>query len=244
MDHKQAMQARHSVRAYKDTPIAPQTLASLKAYAEECNRESGLNIQIVTDEPRAFDSAMAHYGHFSGVTSYIALIGKKGAELDEKCGYYGEKLVLEAQTLGLNTCWVAMSYKKHPEAYTVNAGEKLALVISLGYGKTPGHSHKSKTPQEVVQGDLAAMPDWFKAGVDAALLAPTAVNQQKFRFGLSGGAVTAKAGLGFYAKVDLGIAKYHFELGAGKENFAWAQSRGFAAERKEMKDERGMSATP
>jgi hypothetical protein len=25
-----------------------------------------------------------------------------------------------------------------------------------------------------------------------------------------------------YSKMDLGIVKYHFELGAGKENFEWA----------------------
>ena len=65
-------------------------------------------------------------------------------------------------------------------------------------------------------------PDWFLRGVDAALLAPTAMNQQKFMFRLENGRVSARAGLGFYSKVDLGIAKYHFELGAGKANFQWA----------------------
>ena len=66
------------------------------------------------------------------------------------------------------------------------------------------------------------MPDWFKNGIDAALLAPTAMNQQKFVFSLNGDVVSAKAGVGFYSKIDLGIAKYHFEVGAGKENFRWA----------------------
>ena len=66
------------------------------------------------------------------------------------------------------------------------------------------------------------MPDWFRKGMEAAQLAPTAVNQQKFLFTLSdGNTVTAKAIGGFYDKVDLGIVKYHFEIGAGKENFSW-----------------------
>ena len=186
----------------------------------ELNGRSGLHIQLITHEPKAFDSPMAHYGKFSGVTDYIAMIGKKDDELEEKCGYYGEKLVLFAQQLGLNTCWVAVSYKKIKTAYMLDAGEKLCIVIAIGYGKTQGVPHKSKAPSEVA--DMGDVPEWFKKGVEAALLAPTAVNQQKFFFAIADGKVSAKAGRGFYSRIDLGIAKCHFELGAGKKNFNWA----------------------
>lgn len=67
---------------------------------------------------------MAHYGKFSGVTNYIAMIGRKSSELGEKCGYYGERLVLKAQELGLNTCWVAMTYSKIKNAFIVGQGRK------------------------------------------------------------------------------------------------------------------------
>ncbi|MGM9553676.1 MAG: nitroreductase family protein [Faecousia sp.] len=214
------MQSRHSVRQYTDRPIEAAALAALQAEIKECNKESGLHIQLVTNEPKAFDGFMAHYGKFSGVTNYIALIGKKGKELDEKCGYFGERLVLAAQALGLNTCWVAMSYSKVSGAYQVEKGEKLTVVIALGYGKTQGAAHKTKSPTEV--SNLSAdTPAWFNDGVTAALLAPTAMNQQKFFLTYADGKVTASAGRGFYTKIDLGIVKYHFELGAGKENFRW-----------------------
>ena len=221
MDLKEAMQTRHSVRQYKDQPLSVEVIAALQEEIAACNRESGLHIQLVTNEPRAFDGFMAHYGKFSGVTSYLALIGKKGPELDEKCGYFGQRLVLKAQQLGLNTCWVAMSYTKIKTAFTVDKGEKLCVVIALGYGATQGVPHKSRPFSEVAKAD-GQMPDWFKNGVEAALLAPTAMNQQKFLFTLSGDKVSAKAGRGFYTKLDLGIVKYHFELGAGKDRFAWA----------------------
>lgn len=222
MNVMEAMTARHSVRQYEDKAIEPEKLAALEQEITACNQEGGLHIQLVKDEPRAFDGFMAHYGKFSGVRNYIALIGPKSADLDEKCGYYGERLVLLAQTLGLNTCWVAMTYSKIKTAFTVDAGEKLCVVISLGYGKTQGTGHgKSKTFEEVtkISGEV---PAWFRSGVEAALLAPTAMNQQKFLLTLNGNQVTAKAGVAFYSKVDLGIVKYHFELGAGKENFSWA----------------------
>ena len=221
MDINEAMRARHSVRAYEQRSLDGEAKDVLEGRIAELNEQSGLHIQLITGEPKAFDGPMAHYGKFSSVTDYIAMIGKKGADLEEKCGYYGEKLVLLAQQLGLNTCWVAMTYSRIKTAYKLDAGEKLCIVIAIGYGKTQGVPHKSKTPLEVadMSGDV---PEWFKKGVEAALLAPTAVNQQKFFFTLADGKVSAKAGRAFYSRIDLGIAKCHFELGAGKENFSWA----------------------
>ena len=216
----EAMNRRHSVRQYTGRPIEADALQALQSEIDACNREGGLHIQLVTNEPKAFDCFMAHYGKFSGVTNYIALVGKRGKELDEACGYYGQRLVLKAQQLGLNTCWVALTYKKVPNAFTVDKGEKLAVVIALGYGKTQGVSRSSKSPEQV-SNLTETSPDWFKAGVAAALLAPTAVNQQRFYLRCEGDTVNAKAGTGFYTKMDLGIVKYHFELGAKKENFQW-----------------------
>ena len=148
----------------------------------------------------------------------IALIGDPGAA--ELCGYYGEKLVLEAQMMGLNTCWIGLSYKKVPGRYVIAPGEKLHLIISIGYGATQGVPSKSK-PVEKVSKCNGDMPEWFRHGVEAALLAPTAVNQQKFRFELVGDRVRATTGWGFYSHVDLGIAKLHFELGSGKPSSIW-----------------------
>ena len=217
----QAMKERHSVRSYLEKPIDPQSVQLLRAFIDSCNRESGLHMQLVLNEPNAFSGLMAHYGKFSGVQNYIAVVGKKGSELEEKSGYFGEKVVLYAQSLGLNTCWVAMTYSKIKTAFQIDAGEKLCLVISIGYGQTQGVPHQSKLRESVMKA-VSNPPAWFLQGIDAALLAPTAMNQQKFTFSLQGNTVSAKAGIGFYSKIDLGIAKYHFEVGAGKENFRWA----------------------
>lgn len=221
MEPMEIMKLRHSVRQYKNKPLETELISALQSEIDDCNRKSGLHIQLITNEPKAFDSFMAHYGKFSGVTNYIALIGKKGPGLEEACGYYGEHLVLKAQEMGLNTCWVAMTYSKVKTAYKVEKGEKLCIVIALGYGAVQGVPHNSKKLPEVAKAE-GKMPEWFQKGAEAALLAPTAMNQQKFSFTLSGNKVSAKAGSGFYTKIDLGIAKYHFELGAGKEHFSWA----------------------
>ena len=226
MTLQDAITARHSVRKYIDKEIPADIVTALQDKIAEYNKVGNLNIQLVLNETRAF-TGMLSYGSFSGVRNYFVMVGKKGADLDERVGYYGEQLVLLAQTLGLNTCWVGLSYRKVPEAYNVGKDEKLACMIALGYGETQGVRHKIKTIEQVSNAsDLT--PAWFKRGVEAALLAPTAVNQQKFSFeyvGMSNNRHLVRAKKGFsmigYTQMDLGIAKYHFEIGAGKVNFDW-----------------------
>ena len=211
------MKQRHSVRQYTEQSIEPEKRVILNDLVEKINHEAGLHIQMVYDDPKCFDSFMAHYGNFKGVRNYIALIGKKSPKLDETLGYYGEMLVLEAQKLGLNTCWVALTHGKSKAV--VNNGEKLVCLISIGYGTTQGVEHKNKTLQELCNYS-EQMPDWFLEGMNAALLAPTAMNQQKFYFELlSNGNVKESCGRGFYTKLDLGIVEYHFEVVSGKKIF-------------------------
>lgn len=215
MEIIEIMKARHSVRQYTNKPIEQEKRNILDNMVKSINNESGLHIQIIYDEPKCFDSFMAHYGKFSGVQSYIALVGKKSSSLDESLGFYGEKLVLKAQELGLNTCWVAMTHGKSKAV--IGKGEKLICLISLGYGATPGVEHKSKPMVELCKCP-ETMPKWFQDGINAALLAPTAMNQQKFRFELlSNGNIKLTCGSGFYTKLDKGIAKYHFEAVTGKK---------------------------
>ena len=210
----EAIDARHSVRAYLDKPIDPETRRRLDEFLAGCNQESGLNIFIRYDDPDGFDSRLAHYGSFRNVRNYIVLSGKKSDDFDYLCGYFGEKIVLFAQQLGLNTCWAALTFNKKKVKELIPAGETLCMVIALGYGTTPGSNRKSKTAQDVTEG--TANLEWFNTGIAAALKAPTAVNQQKFQFCLKDGEPFIRVkGLGAYTKVDLGIVAYHFEVASG-----------------------------
>ena len=209
MDMLDLMKQRHSVLQYTDRVIEPEKRSALNDFIQKINQSAGLNIQIFYEEPKCFDSMMAHYGKFTDVKNYIALVGSKGDKLEEALGYYGEQIVLKAQELGLNTCWVAMTHGKSKAK--IDKGEKEVCLISLGYGCTNGVTHKVKSLPEVCN-YRDGMPDWFLNGMEAALLAPTAMNQQKFYFELlPSGDVKATSGKGFYTKLDLGIVKYHFE---------------------------------
>lgn len=226
MNNEEAIVARHSVRAYTDEPIGQTDRQALQEEIDACNAEGNLHISLVCDEPQAFDSTLAHYGKFSNVRNYLVLAGKPAPDLDERCGYHGERIVLLAQRLGLNTCWVGLTFKKRFVKKALAPGEKLVIVIAIGHGETDGQARPSKFPADVSEPAQDA-PAWFSNGVEAALLAPTAMNQQRFRFTLrseegdDAPVVDATAKAGAYTLVDLGIAKLHFEIGAGPERFTW-----------------------
>ncbi len=227
MTIREAIEARHSVRAYKNEPLAEDICRRLEEEIAEVNQKGNLHVQLIQNEPKAFLGTLAKYGKFRNVSSYLVMAGERSGDLDERIGYYGEHLVLLAQTLGLNTCWVGLSYKKIPGTYVLGEGEVIKAYIAIGYGETQGASHKIKTVEQVSNAtDIT--PSWFKRGVQSALLAPTAVNQQKFSFeyvGMNDNRHQVRAKKGFsligYTQMDLGIAKYHFEIGAGIDNFDW-----------------------
>jgi hypothetical protein len=220
MNILEIMLARHSVRRYNNKEIEAGTIKTLEDCIATCNQESGLHIQLCLHQPDAFMSMKARYGKFENVQHYIALVGKKEDSLQEKVGYYGERIVLQATKLHLGTCWVGGTYNKNKCHVDIADNEKLVCVISLGYFDHDGVPHKTKSI-EALSKITDSMPSWFMEGMKAVQLAPTALNQQKFVFSLNGTNVSAKAKIGPYTKLDLGIVKYHFELGAGKHNFTW-----------------------
>ena len=220
MELLDAIKQRHSVRSYLDKPIDTDVRDELRKYIDKCNQEGNLHIQLIENEPQAFAKGLFHYGLFSNVKNYIALVGKGDSTFDERCGYYGEKIVLKAQMLGLNTCWVGGTYKKIESVVDLKPSEKFLMVIAIGYGENQGREHKYKKVKDLSIG-YPDLPDWFIKGVEAVAMAPSALNQHSYRFGLRDEKVYVKKGLGIALDTDIGIAKYHFEVTAGKDSSIW-----------------------
>ncbi|XQP54987.1 MAG: nitroreductase family protein [Mycoplasmoidaceae bacterium] len=209
----QAIKARHAVRHFDGEPISGKEKQELLAFIKQVNKESGLNMQLIVNEPKAFGGLKAKICNFTGCVNYLAIIGPNDKNLGEKAGYYGEQVVLKAQQLGLNSCWVALTFNKVKNAYSIPKGQKLALVVALGYGTTQGHPHQSKKFKDVVV-NKGKLPRWFINGVKCALLAPTGRNQQGFRIKLESNGKVRIVNKSLCKHVDLGIVKYHFMVGS------------------------------
>ena len=217
MTELEAVYARHSVRNYTDKKIEQDIIRQLNELIDACNREGNLHLQLCEDAGNTYNKLLNKAMGLGSAPSVIACIGHDDETLDERVGYYGEKIVLKAQQLGLNTCWAGTFNRKNIPG-TVEAGERLVISIAIGYGAHQGKVRKSKTISQVTSGK-ADKPDWFIKGTELALLAPTAINQQKFEIRLNeDDTVTFINKGGIMAGVDLGIVKYHFELASRIED--------------------------
>jgi hypothetical protein len=217
----EAMKKRHTVRKYMNRQLPKEIIEKLNARIKENNEKYGLHVQLVTENTDAF-GGLIKLILAKGVRNYIVLTGKNTPDVDEKLGYCGIDVALFAQTLGLNSWWVGgtFSKKKVSRIAGVSDNEKMTGVIAIGYGAEQGKPHKSKKA-EGVSSYKGTVPEWFEKGVEAALLAPTALNKQAFMIKGDTNKVSISCSNGIFTGTDLGIVKYHFEVGAGKENFEW-----------------------
>ncbi len=221
MELKEAMEARHTVRKYKNEPLSEDVIRQLNERIDAQNQNYGLNMQFVTNNKDSLPGIIALMMS-KGVQNYIILAGPDSADVDEKLGYSSADLMLYAQTLGLNTWWIGGMFSRKGVRKNSNAGDnaKIIGIVAVGYGENQGAAHKSKSASEISSYEGTA-PEWFKEGVSAALLAPTAMNKQAFTIKGKGNKVSMTCNNGSFSSVDLGIGKYHFELGAGIDNFTW-----------------------
>lgn len=218
MDFKEAMRQRHMVRRYMDQPLSSEIVKELDGYIDRMNLSYGLSVELKTEDSSAFH-AVIKLILAKGVRNFFVMAGKDAPDLDERLGYCGAGLMLYAQTLGLNTWWVGGTFSRKRMA-EISHGNRVAGVVAVGYGQTQGVPHKTKKPEQV--GSYSGEePEWFRQGINAALLAPTALAKQAFMIKGLGNKVSIQCENGIFSGVDTGLVKYHFELGAGKENFEW-----------------------
>ena len=220
-----AIWKRRSVRKYLEKQIDEDKIRQLEGTISALNELSGLNIEFIENSD-AFRSVKAV--RFKNVRSVIVIKGRTNdPDRFEKCGYYGEQIILEATALGLGTCWVAVSYSK--SSLKTKDDEDIVCVISIGYGAegisgsadVPDAPHrKTISISEFLDGSTD-VPDWVTAAMKAVQFAPTALNSQKARFKYADGTLSVmipSSRIGTTDKlnlIDLGIIKLHFELAAG-----------------------------
>lgn len=217
MNLKEAMVKRHAVRKYTDKELSKELIDDLNKRIEENNNKYNLNMKLMINNKKAV-SAIIKLILAKGVKNYIILAGDDKDELAERLGYSGADLMLYTQTLGLNTWLVGETFNKGVSQFVDN--KKVIGIIALGFGQTQGIQHKSKSFNDVATYD-GKIPEWFNKGVEAALLAPTALNKQDFKINGKDNKVKIECDESIFTGINLGLVKYHFELGAGKNNFEW-----------------------
>lgn len=227
MTLQEAALKRFSQHRYTPEPISLAQRRQLEKVIEYSNQRSGLHMRLICGDDAPFSGGRKYP---NGTDSYFLLAGPKGlAHMEEKCGYYGEEAVLTATTMGLDTCWLGGTYNR--EKCMVLPGDDLVCVVAVGRGKPGSQPRRAlKDPIDLSTSTTSSesVPGWFAAGVEAVRLAPSAADRQGYRFRWSNsGAMVRLEGGGSFALVDLGIAKFHFELGAHGGTWTWGDGGTF-----------------
>jgi len=220
---RSAIENRISRRKFEREPVTTKEMEKITSLINELNEVSGLSMVFMEDGSGAFQKLRKSYGLFSNVRSVILMKGKKeDKDLKEKIGYYGEVLVLDMTDSGLGTCWVGGTFDK--DELTVDDSEELACVVLTGKVAAPSVKEKMvrsishrkvKSMEERIVSDQP-LPQWVQDGMKAVLLAPSAKNTQKAIFKYENNILSAQIADDYPMDlIDLGIAKKHFELGAG-----------------------------
>ena len=229
---KEAMYKRHSRRSYLREKLRDEDAAFLKERIHMYNQKHGLHMKLVCGHPEIFKGFRNSYGMFHNVENFIMMMGNsRDVYMQEKLGYFGERLILEAVERNMGTCWVGGTFAKDALKPYVKEDEKLYCVIAIGYTahkktlKEQLISHATRRRGKTVEemSDITAYsPDWMKNGMEAVQLAPSALFKQPVRFRQEKDRVYAEvAHTDSFEMVDLGIAMMHFEIGAQEGTWTW-----------------------
>ncbi|MFZ5943123.1 MAG: nitroreductase family protein [Bacillota bacterium] len=232
----EAIAKRRSRRQFFGQSLTREHLYHLKEFITEINSTSqGYRAALVLDSPEdVFKGGIGSYGKIKDAPAYIAFVGDMtNPNVQELTGYFGEAVILEATALGLATCWVGGFFKPGvvSKEIVIAGDEKVLAVTPVGYARKEytfeekimsgfAVSHKRKELQNLVSGDEpSGWSLWIKKGLEAARLAPSAVNRQPWRFHVENSGVRLyldkpQDTYKISKRLDCGIAMLHFEIGA------------------------------
>jgi len=233
-----AIATRRSHRRYEERQVAPDLLDRLNDFCRQWRPFPSARAVLVTEAPEAvFRGALGTLGKVKNAPLFVAFIGQMDdPAVQEKVGYTGEGVVLEAEALGLGTCWVGGFFRPNvaAELTGVTPGERVLCVTPVGYALQSlsledrvmsgfGSHHKRRPLESLVSGLAAAeWPAWVRPVLEAARMAPSAGNRQPWAFYVEPDGIiisTHSPGpeLAVSRRLDCGIAMLHLEIGARQQ---------------------------
>jgi len=217
------------------TDLEEGQLAHLHDVCREFRPFKEARADVTVQSPdRIFKGAVGPYGKIKGARALIVFTGDMAdPNVQEKVGYLGEAIILEATAMGLATCWVGGFFRPKVAASVVRTtkNERVLAVTPVGRavdGLTReerimtgfGRNHRRRPLEEMVSGlERADWPEWVEAALQAARIAPSAINRQPWRFHIESDSITVSVDnprftFGISKRLDCGIAMLHIEVAA------------------------------
>ena len=237
----QAIFQRHSRRQFNNKPLPEEITNNLIKVQEELTAHlPGARIVFVNQDPDAiFSGIIGSYGKIKKAPTYAVFIGDmRDSNIQEKVGYLGECFILEATAIGLGTCWVGGFFRPEVVAQQVKIEtyEKVLSVTPVGFADASysftekmmsgmvGSKKRKPLNELCLTEDQTGWPIWVKSALEAARLAPSAVNRQPWRFSVENNMITVSEDSengtadksNISKRLDCGIAMAHIQIAALK----------------------------
>ncbi len=183
MNLYQAIFQRSSVRKYRMEPISDELLTRIGSFYEQIDPLfPGIETEIGIVENvagrhlcRGFFGLMAPY--------YLTIYSENRDRSEMNAGYIGEQISLYMLTLGIGSCFLgAVSLAGTPKH---RSDKELVIVMAFGFPATR-LTRRVEDAKRLPIRDLCVYKDqpksWMTEVIEAARLAPSAMNRQPWRF--------------------------------------------------------------
>lgn len=230
----EAIYQRKSIRSYTAQAPTDQMLQGLREVADQMRSVCpAARAVVVPNAPKKiFKGIIGSYGGVHGAPACAVFIADTAHRHHQmQLGYLGEAIILEATALGLATCWIGgfFSASLAKQLAPIRPEERIIAVTPLGYPdvvrwdekliKSAARSNTRKSLAEICQPAPEEWPSWGRSGLEAARLAPSALNRQPWRFTWQNEEVTIAPNKALETgiltrRLDCGIAMLHFQVGA------------------------------
>ena len=229
------IEARRSRRRFDQKPLGSELLSQMATVCRNFKPFPSARSVLITESPDSvFKGAIGPYGKVKGAPAFVAFIGNMDSpNVYEQVGYTGEGIILEAGALNLATCWVAGFFRRKVVASLTNIGEneRVLSVTPIGYASEYlsleeklmtgfGLAHKRRALSGLVTShNESEWPQWIKPALEAARLAPSAINRQPWRFDVTDNSITVSVNTsrreyGLPKRLCCGIVMLHIEVAA------------------------------
>lgn len=224
MDYKSLIMNGKSVRNFKETPVEAEKLSEIEKFIADCKKL----VPEIKIEPKFFAGEDAYkrlYGiaGYQGVMiespNYLVLLSEDHPQYIENAGYVGERAILKARDLGVDSCWVSYSDANMVKSVLgIDSEKEVVALIALGYASSEkkvevatkvGDNYSQVKlysgeggSERIGLEEMVYIDSWGneatpeileeRALLDAfsyARMAPSALNKQPWRFIVDGGKV-------------------------------------------------------
>lgn len=204
MNYKKLISSGKSVREFKHNGIEENDFKEIESYIKNSKTLiDAVNIEVkMFSKDNSYEklkNIAGYNGYMIEAPNYVVILSDNKSGYIENSGYMGERLILKARDLGIDSCWVTINDGDAiKEKLNITSDKEVTAIIALGYEDNKYTKNKSGAERLSVE-EIVYMNDWgnnasvveleercLLEAFSYARMAPSTLNRQPWRFIIDG----------------------------------------------------------